>query len=222
MIEIAIDGTAASGKGTLGKKLSDKYSFPYLDTGILYRKVAYELIKRNKLDQTKLEQICCDFATILTFKELKNTNLRTEEVAKLASKIATFPNLRKILNDKQKEFSDFNKKQFGGCILDGRDIGTTILPNADFKFFITASIEVRAKRRLLQKNISFLHENDEKCILQTLINDMKERDKLDSNRKTSPLVPAKDAHVIDTTIINSQELLLIVTNIIEGKNELLK
>ena len=222
MIEIAIDGTAASGKGTLGKKLSDKYSFPYLDTGILYRKVAYELIKRNKLDQTKLEQICCDFATILSFKELKNTNLRTEEVAKLASKIATFPNLRKILNDKQKEFSDFNKKQFGGCILDGRDIGTTILPNADFKFFITASIEVRAKRRLLQKNISFLHENDEKCMLQTLINNMKERDKLDSNRKTSPLVPAKDAHVIDTTIINSQELLLVVINIIEGKNELLK
>ncbi|MFL2829901.1 MAG: (d)CMP kinase [Candidatus Puniceispirillales bacterium] len=222
MIEIAIDGTAASGKGTLGKKLSYKYSFPYLDTGLLYRKVAYDLIKRNKLDQTKLEQTCCDFATILTFKELKNTNLRTEEVAKLASKIATFPNLRKILNDKQKEFSNFNKKQFGGCILDGRDIGTTILPNADFKFFITASIEVRAKRRLLQKNISFLHENDEKCMLQTLINDMKERDKLDSNRKTSPLVPAKDAHVIDTTIINSQELLLIVTNIIEGKNELLK
>ena len=70
MIEIAIDGTAASGKGTLGKKLSDKYSFPYLDTGILYRKVAYELLKRNKLDQTNLEQTCCDFATILTFKEL--------------------------------------------------------------------------------------------------------------------------------------------------------
>ena len=222
MIEIAIDGTAASGKGTLGKKLSDKYSFPYLDTGLLYRKVAYMLIKNNKVNTTGLEKTSCDFAMILNLKELKNTNLRTEEVAKLASKIATFPNLRKILNDKQKEFSDFNKKQFGGCILDGRDIGTTILPNADFKFFITASIEVRAKRRLLQKNISFLHENDEKCMLHTLINDMKERDKLDSNRKTSPLVPAKDAHVIDTTIINSQELLLIVTNIIEGKNELLK
>ena len=158
----------------------------------------------------------------MNLKEFNNKNLRTEDVAKLSSKIAIFPNLRKILNNKQKEFSNFNKKQFGGCILDGRDIGTTILPNADFKFFITASIEVRAKRRLLQKNISFLHENDEKCMLQTLINDMKERDKLDSNRKTSPLVPAKDAHVIDTTIINSQELLLIVINIIEGKNELLK
>ena len=128
----------------------------------------------------------------------------------------------KILNHKQKEFNNFNKKKFGGCILDGRDIGTTILPNADFKFFITASLEVRAKRRLLEKNISFLHEKDEKCMLQTLINDIKERDKLDSNRKTSPLVPAKDAHVIDTSLINAQELLLIVSNIIEGKNELLK
>ena len=222
MIEIAIDGTAASGKGTLGKNLSDKYNFPYLDTGILYRKVAYELIKNNIKNSENLEIPCCNFAKNLNLKEFKNKNLRTEDVAKLASKIATFPNLRKILNNKQKEFSNFNKKQFGGCILDGRDIGTTILPNADFKFFITASIEVRAKRRLLQKNISFLHENDEKCMLQTLINDMTERDRLDSNRKTSPLVPAKDAHVIDTTIINSQELLLIVTNIIEGKNELLK
>ena len=143
--------------------------------------------------------------------------MRTEDVAKLASKIAIFPNLRKILNNKQKEFSNFNKKQFGGCILDGRDIGTTILPNADFKFFITASIEVRAKRRLLEKNISFLHENDEKCMLQTFMNNMKERDKLDSNRKISPLVPAKDAYVIDTTLINAEELLSKVVDIIERK-----
>ena len=162
MIEIAIDGTAASGKGTLGKKLSDKYSFPYLDSGMLYRKVAYELIKGNKIDSKKLEQTSCDFAMILTFRESKNISLRTEDVSKLASKIATFPNLRKILNDKQREFNNFNKKKYGGCILDGRDIGTTILPNADFKFFITASLEIRAKRRLLEKNISFLHENDEK------------------------------------------------------------
>ena len=217
MIEIAIDGTAASGKGTLGKKLSNKYSFPYLDTGMLYRKVAHELIKNNKVNTTGLEKTSCDFAMILNLKELKNTNLRTEDVSKLASKIATFPNLRKILNNKQKEFSNSNKKKFGGCILDGRDIGTTILPNADFKFFITASLEVRAKRRLLEKNISFLHENDEKCMLQTLIHNLKERDRLDINRKISPLVPAKDAYVIDTTSINPEELLSKVVDIIERK-----
>ena len=165
MIEIAIDGTAASGKGTLGKKLSNKYNFPYLDTGILYRKVAYKLIKNNLINPEKLEEHCYGFARNLTFKELKDKKLRTEAVAKLASKIAIFPNLRRILNNKQKEFTNLSKKKYGGCILDGRDIGTTILPNADFKFFITASLEVRAKRRLLEKNISFLHENDEKCML---------------------------------------------------------
>ena len=217
MIEIAIDGTAASGKGTLGKKLAEKYNFPYLDTGLLYRKVAYDLIKDNKIETTQLEQTSCDFAIILSFKELNDTNLRTEDVTKLASKIATFPNLRKILNNKQKEFNNLNKKKFGGCILDGRDIGTTILPNADFKFFITASLEVRARRRLLEKNISFLHENDEKCMFQALMNNMRDRDRLDSNRKTSPLVPAKDAHIIDTTLINPEELLLIVTDIIKKR-----
>ena len=216
MIEIAIDGTAASGKGTLGKKLSDKYSFPYLDTGMLYRKVAHDLIKNNKVNTTGLEKTSCDFATILNLKELKNTNLRTEDVSKLSSKIATFPSLRKILNKKQKEFNNSNKKKFGGCILDGRDIGTTILPNADFKFFITASLEVRAKRRLLEKNISFLHENDEKCMLQTLINDMYIRDRLDSTRSNAPLVPAKGAHLIDTSTINAEELLEMVSKIIEG------
>ena len=221
MIEIAIDGTAASGKGTLGKNLSQKYNFPYLDTGVLYRKVAYKIIKDNLAFSDKLEKNCCDFATDLTFKDLKNKNLRTEVVANLASTIATFPNLRKILDNKQKEFNIVNKKKYGGCILDGRDIGSTILPNADFKFYITAALEVRAKRRLLEKNISFLHEKDEKCMLQTLINEMRERDRLDTNRKTSPLIPAKDAHIIDTSSINAQELFLIVSNIIEGKNDLL-
>ena len=222
MIEIAIDGTAASGKGTLGKKLSDKYSFPYLDTGMLYRKVAYDLITNKITSLKNLEKNCCDFARTLVFNELKNENLRSEDIAKLASKIATYPSLRNILDKKQKEFNDLNKKQFGGCILDGRDIGTKILPNADFKFFITASLEVRAKRRLLEKNISFLHEKDEKCMFHNLMNDMRERDKLDSNRKASPLAPAEDAYLIDTSLITAQELLLKVTNIIEGKSELLK
>ena len=127
MMEIAIDGTAASGKGTLGKKLSNKYNFPYLDTGILYRKIAYKLIKNNLTDKDNLEKYCCGFARNLAFKELKDKKLRTEVVAKLASKIATFPNLRKILNNKQKEFNNSSKKKFGGCILDGRDIGLSLI-----------------------------------------------------------------------------------------------
>ena len=158
MIKIAIDGTAASGKGTLAKKLAKKYDFVHLDTGLLYRKVANELILKKKHTSTNLESYSCKVARNLNFLELNKDALRSEETAKLASHIATYPKLREILNFKQKEFVDINKTKFPGCILDGRDIGTKILPNAEFKFFIDASIDVRAKRRLLEKNISFLHE----------------------------------------------------------------
>ena len=216
MIEIAIDGTAASGKGTLAKKLAKRYGFVHLDTGLLYRKVANELIIKKKDTSTNLAYYSFEIARDLNFLELNKEDLRSEETAKLASLIATYPKLREILNSKQKEFVAINKTKFPGCVLDGRDIGTKILPNADFKFFIDASIDIRAKRRLLEKNISFLHENDEKCMLQSLIIEMNERDKLDSCRTTSPLIPANDAHVIDTSFIDADELLLKVTKIIEG------
>ena len=153
MIEIAIDGTAASGKGTLARKLAEKYGFIHLDTGLLYRKVANELIKKDKSTSKNLEYYSSEIAKNLNFLELKKEDLRSEETAKLASLIATQTKLREILNSKQKEFVEMNKKKFSGCVLDGRDIGTKILPNADYKFFIDASVEVRAKRRLLEKNM---------------------------------------------------------------------
>ena len=214
MIEIAIDGTSASGKGTLAKKLSEKYSIPHLDTGLMYRKVASEILK--KTDYNNLLELSCQIAKISSFENLQNEELRTENIAQMASKIAVFPALRNMLNLKQKEFVYKSNEQFGGCVLDGRDIGTKILPNANFKFFIDASIEIRAKRRLLEKNISFLHENDEKCMLQTLTEKMVERDNIDRNREDSPMVPAKDAFVIDTTSINPDQLLSIATKLIEG------
>ena len=216
MIEIAIDGTAASGKGTLAKNLAKKYGYVYLDTGLLYRKVANELIVTKRDISSNLEICSIDIAKNLNFLEFKNQDLRSEETAKLASQIATYPKLREILNLKQREFVNNNKTNFPGCVLDGRDIGTKILPNADFKFFIDASIDIRAKRRLLEKNISFLHENDEKCMLQSLINEMNERDMLDSSRTASPLVPADDAYIIDTSFIDADELLSKVTKIIDG------
>ena len=214
MIEIAIDGTSASGKGTLAKKLSEKYAIPHLDTGLMYRKVASEILK--KTDYNNLLELSCEIAKISSFEDLQNEELRTENIAQMASKIAVFPALRNLLNLKQKEFVYKSNEQFGGCVLDGRDIGTKILPNANFKFFIDASIEIRAKRRLLEKNISFLHENDEKCMLQTLTEKMVERDNIDRNREDSPMVPAKDAFVIDTTSINPDQLLSIATKLIEG------
>ena len=215
MIEIAIDGTSASGKGTLAKKLSQKYAIPHLDSGLMYRKVASEILK-NKIDYNKLSELSCQIAKVSSFENLQNEELRTEKIAQMASKIAVYPALRNMLNLKQKEFIIKSNEQFGGCVLDGRDIGTKILPHTNFKFFIDASIEIRAKRRLLEKNISFLHENDEKCMLQSLIREMKERDILDINRSTSPLIPADDAHIIDSSFIDADELLLKVAEIIEG------
>ena len=216
MIEIAIDGTSASGKGTLAKKLSERYSIPHLDTGLMYRKIAAEIIKNKENNLKNILELSCKIAKISNFENLQNSELRTEDTAKIASEIAVFPSLSKILNLKQLEFINKSNEQFGGCVLDGRDIGTKILPNASFKFFIDASIEIRAKRRLLEKNITFLHENDEKCMLQNLIKNMVERDKIDKSRSVAPMVAAKDAHIIDTTAINADELLSIATNIIEG------
>ena len=215
MIEIAIDGTSASGKGTLAKKLSEKYAIPHLDTGLMYRKVASEILK-IKIDYNNLSELSCQIAKVSSFENLHNEELRTEKIAQMASKIAVFPALRNMLNLKQKEFIGKSNEKFGGCVLDGRDIGTKILPHANFKFFIDASIEIRAKRRLLEKNISFLHENDEKCMLQSLIENMVDRDNIDRSRADSPMVPAKDAYVIDTTSINADQLLSMATKLIEG------
>ena len=136
MIEIAIDGTSASGKGTLAKKLSEKYSIPHLDTGLMYRKVASEILK--KTDYNNLLESSCQIAKLSSFENLQNEELRTENIAQMASKIAVFPALRNMLKLKQKEFVYKSKEQFGGCVLDGRDIGTKIIPNANFKFFIDA------------------------------------------------------------------------------------
>jgi cytidylate kinase len=218
MIEIAIDGTAASGKGTLGRNLSVKYGFPHLDTGLMYRAVAFKLLSQKKIKIKNLESLSCEIAKDLDLIKMNAQELRSEETGSMASKIANFFQLREILKCKQIEFANINKHKYGGCILDGRDIGTVILPNADFKFFITASIEIRAKRRLLEKNISYLQDNDVECMLQSLIKGISLRDKLDKNRLLSPMLPAKDAFVIDTSLIDADNLMSIAIKIIEGKN----
>ena len=218
MIEIAIDGTAASGKGTLGKNLSAKYGFPHLDTGLMFRAVAFKLLSQKNIKIKNLETLSCEIAKDLQLVKMNSQELRTEETGSMASKIANFFQLREILKCKQVEFANINKQKFGGCILDGRDIGSVILPNANFKFFITASIEIRAKRRLLEKNISCLQDKDVECMLQSLIKDISLRDKLDKNRLLSPMIPAKDAFIIDTSLINADDLMSIAIKIIEGKN----
>ena len=154
MIEIAIDGTAASGKGTLSKNLSKIYGYPHLDTGLMYRAIAHNILSVENVKADQLEILSCKIAKGLNWVKITPKNLRSEKTGSMASKIATFAKLREILTSKQIQFANESKYKYGGCILDGRDIGTVILPNAKYKFFITASIEVRAKRRLLEKMMS--------------------------------------------------------------------
>ena len=183
---IAIDGTAASGKGTLGKKLAESYKIPYLDTGNLYRSVASLMLSEN-VDLND-QGIAIRIAKSLDLKTVNVFNNRNIEVTNASSIIAQFEGVRNVLLDFQREFAK------DGAVVDGRDIGTIVLPNADQKFYITASLEVRAKRRFEQYK-----ENNEKIDLKTIKYDIEARDKRDKERSIAPLKIADDAIIIDTS-----------------------
>ena len=191
---IAVDGTAASGKGTLARRLAKHFNYAYLDTGLLYRAVGYMTITlydgQNDIDQ----EMAISAISSITPELLKNPLLRSAEVTDYASKIAKMPLVRKQLKKRQQNFANNPPKPFGGAVLDGRDIGTVICPNANYKFFLDALIEVRAERRvkeLLEMGVDAIHAR--------VLQDMRERDKRDSSRSLAPLVIADDAFALDTT-----------------------
>ena len=209
-MQIAIGGTASSGKGTLSKRLSKKFNIPYLDTGLLYRKVAYTFINNygqnlNLNKKESLEKIFHIAENSLSLK-LDELKLRDNEVSLFASKIASIFELREILKIEQIKFSKTNSEKYGGCILDGRDIGTIILPNAEIKFFVIASAEIRAKRRLLENFSTSLHPSEQKDMFKKMLKEIILRDKNDYNRKHAPLKKAKNAFEIDTSLLTPQEV----------------
>ncbi|TCL08739.1 cytidylate kinase [Shimia isoporae] len=184
---IAIDGPAAAGKGTISKAVAGHFGFAHLDTGLLYRAVG-----AKTLDGT--DAIAA--AQALTARDLEAENLRTPEVAQAASRVAVIGEVRAALVDFQRAFA----RRAGGAVLDGRDIGTVICPNAEAKLFVTASAEVRAERRyreLVGKGVSTSFE--------TVLADVKERDARDRDRAEAPMVAAKDAVVIDTSALGIEE-----------------
>ena len=198
---IAIDGTAASGKGTISKKIAQNYSVPHLDTGLLYRLVGYKVLQG--VDPVSA-------ASQLMADELKVLDLKTLRVSNAASEVAKNPSVRAHLLKFQRDFAS----KPGGAVLDGRDIGTVICPNADIKFFITASPDIRAQRRYkelldLGHSISF----------ETVFREIQERDERDLNRKQSPMVPAIDARKIDTSDMTINEVYESVSKIIDSKLE---
>ena len=208
---VAIDGTAASGKGTLAKKTANHFGFKYLDTGILYRVVAYYL-KSAEIHSEISKQNVQDSLRLLINKDFQLSHLRNEEISLKASIISKNKIVRDNLLIYQREFAI----QEGGTVLDGRDIGTVVCPNADIKIFVDADIEIRAKRRYDQ----YLKKNsDSNLNLNDIIDDLTKRDYIDKNRQLSPLVSAKDAYLLDTSNITSDDGLKKIIQIISRKLE---
>ncbi|MBX7147162.1 MAG: (d)CMP kinase, partial [Alphaproteobacteria bacterium] len=204
---IAIDGPTAAGKGTLSQNLAQCLHFAYLDTGSLYRAVAAKLLKLDQKSEHSLMDLAPKMAETLSYNDLNIANLREESVGQLASKIAAIPDLRKALLGWQRNFAQ-NPPNFSnmmpakGVILDGRDIGTVVCPEAHLKFFITASIEARAQRRYNE-----LRAKDHNISYDKIMDDLKERDTRDSERLFAPLKAAKDAITLDTTNLDMNEVL---------------
>jgi len=185
---IAVDGPAASGKGTVASALAAHYGLPYLDTGLLYRAVGVALFAAcGDLDD---EASAAEVAAALDLERLDDPDLRTRAAGEAASRVAVHAAVRQALLDLQRRFAG----QRGGAVLDGRDIGTVIAPDADAKLFVTAKPEVRAERRWKQ-----LVGQGENASLQDVLADIRLRDERDAGRAAAPLVRAADAHLLDTS-----------------------
>ena len=189
---VAIDGPAASGKGTIAKKLAEYFNLSYLDTGILYRAVALQMLTKgmNEKDSQSAEKA----ARQVSIASIDHTRIRTRAVSDLASKIATISGVREELLDRQRRFAQNPDPDKDGAILDGRDIGTVVCPHADFKIFIMADLEIRAKRRWKE-----LLQSDPTVIYCEVLEEMRSRDERDTNRKDAPLAVTSGALVIDTS-----------------------
>ncbi|MDR1627791.1 MAG: (d)CMP kinase [Oscillospiraceae bacterium] len=217
MTAIAIDGPASAGKSTVSRILSEKLGFLYLDTGALYRAVAFYFVSNN-LDYNNssiLEKGLKNIELKIEFKDKCQRiilcsqditdSIRTDKISSLASDISSIDSVRKFLLDFQRDFAKKNN-----IIMDGRDIGTIVLPTADIKIFLTASLEARAKRRHLE-----YQSKGYKSSYEEILESIKQRDYNDSHRQIAPLVPAKDAAIVDTTEYTLDEVVRIIFNIIK-------
>ena len=204
---IAIDGTAGSGKGTLAKKLANFIKFDHLDTGILYRICALEMLD-SKVD---LESV--DIASWL-YNNKDLSILRSEKVSKETSKISRDPKVRKFLLKFQRDFGDSPPNGLGS-VIDGRDIGSVVFPNAEIKFYIDANPVIRAKRRLKELRLEL---SDYPKILKNII----ERDKQDKLRKSSPLLRTKTAFSIDSSNLDIDEVLKYAVSILKKNTDFIK
>lgn len=215
---ITVDGPAAAGKGTLSQKLADKYGLAYFDTGMVYRAVGLMMLKQAKdlSDVVAAEKMAAQltFATMMDLS--KDKDFRSSIGGQAASIVSSYSGVRSQLLDMQRNFAKnptfANGTTANGVIYDGRDTGTVICPHADVKFFITASSEVRAKRRydeFMQKGMDVKYED--------VLKDVKARDERDANRQDAPMKPAEDAIILDTSDLSIDEVFQKAVAIIEEK-----
>lgn len=200
---IAIDGPAASGKGTLAKKLAEHFGLDYLDTGGIYRAVGYKVLQAGGRPED--EVLAVQMAQSITQEDLGSPHLYDEGIGAAASIVSAIPKVREVLFQFQRDFA----KHPNGAVLDGRDIGTVICPDADLKFYITADIEARAMRRFKQ-----LQNNGIPIIYQSVLEDLRTRDDRDSRRAVAPLVKAEDAIHVDTTHMDVPEVFEKIVSVI--------
>ena len=189
-IIVTIDGPAASGKEKISKFISKKWKLKHLDSGILYRRLSQVLLN-NRIDLNDVNQIKKTIQKIKSFSFRKSKKIRSQEIGKLASKIAAYDFVRDYINKLQRSFVKSNKNN-QGFVIDGRDIGSVVFKKADLKLYIDVKPEIRAKRRYKQ-----LIDSGEKSIYLQILKDIKLRDNKDKLRKNSPLVVPKGAHIID-------------------------
>ncbi|MGL4404397.1 MAG: (d)CMP kinase [Notoacmeibacter sp.] len=201
---IAIDGPAASGKGTLARLIASEYGLAHLDTGLTYRAVAKAMLDQNlALDDERLAE---NTALAIDLTKLDRSVLSSHAIGEAASRIAVYPEVRRILVEQQRAFA----KSPNGAILDGRDIGTVVCPDATVKFYVTAAPEVRAKRRYDE-----ITHNGGAADFDTILADVKRRDERDTGRAGSPLKPASDAHLLDTSTMSIEAAFQAARAIIE-------
>tara|TARA_B100001564_G_C20644789_1_gene673902 strand:- start:635 stop:1291 length:657 start_codon:yes stop_codon:yes gene_type:complete len=208
-IKVAIDSPAAAGAGTLAKAISKHYNLFYLDTGKIYRFVAYLKLKYpNKFNQKFIKSKIKS----LKIKDLANKKLISNDVSTIASIISKKKDLRRMVHSFQLKFAYNPPKKYQGSCLDGRDITYNIMPDADFKFFINANIKTRALRRYKE-----LRVENKKISYNQVLKNIKKRDKSDYNRKISPLKRTKDSILLNTTKLSKRQCFLIIKKIIDRK-----
>jgi cytidylate kinase len=201
---IAVDGPAASGKGTLARRLATHFDYAYLDTGALYRAVGVHVLSTG--GDPADDAAALTAAQQLDMTSLNNAQtraaLRTAEAGIAASLVAAKPQVRACILQAQRDFADNPPEGKAGAILDGRDIGTIVCPEAAHKLFVTASPQVRAERRFLE-----LRQDDDQLELATVLQDIQDRDARDSQRTIAPMKQATDAHLLDTSDLSIEEAL---------------